>query len=319
MVKIISNHPTIERRESGLYTLDHALGQPDRPGLPLRSIYEIYGDAHSGKSSLVYYLSGRIAPNDGVIALADIEGVDQSYFEHAFGAYEGTLKVIDEYDDKGKPRYHGAMLTELARGLGSEYNVGIFDSISSYASAAEDEGTIGEAFMGRRARDMAQFLRKSRSNLLYNETPGALFLVNHKYAVLGSAGAHTTAGGLAPQNLSAVRVWLYRKESIIKTADQDDYYAEGRVMKLRYGGKGRKFGVCFLSGRGVHPGLTALFDCFRLEIASRGATVKIGKTSHGRLSTLVAAARAGDEKPFEPFYEALQNFDGTIQEETEDE
>jgi RecA/RadA recombinase len=320
-MKIIGDYPPIERRTTGLYTFDRAVGNPFKEawGMPLRSMYEIYGASSSGKSTLSYFLAGKVNPT-GEIDIADIEGLDLKYLELAIGAsgFEGTLKVISEYDDKGKPRYHGAMLTELAMRLAEEADAGIFDSVSSYASAAEEEGTIGEAHMGRRAKDMAQFVRKARRRLLYAEAPGALFFINHKYNNLGSAG-HTTAGGEEPKNLAAVRIWLYRKEShIIKTSDFDDFYAEGRVMKLRYGGGGRKFGVFFLAGQGVHPGMTAVFDCFRLGLAERGATVKLNGKSQGRISELVESARAGETDKFEPFHKALDKFTGEIKGDEED-
>ena len=52
--------PTVDRFPTGLWSLDRALGQNGQWGAPLRSIYEIYGYPHVGKSSLSYYLAGRV-------------------------------------------------------------------------------------------------------------------------------------------------------------------------------------------------------------------------------------------------------------------
>jgi RecA/RadA recombinase len=244
----------------------------------------------------------------GRILLCDFEGLDRNYVAKAIGAsgFNGEVKIIEAMKKK-KHRDDEDMMKELADGLLEEtVSSGILDSVGSIQPRAEDAGDIGEAFIGLRAKAVAQFVRRTIRSLRDAEQPKALFVVNHVHRVIGGKG-HSTVGGDVLKQLAAVRIWLYRKETgIFKDNPHDDFLAEGSVEKLRYGGKGRKFLVFFLGGHGVHPGLTAVFDCFRLGIAERDKTVKMGDKSYGYLRHLIAAAREGQTDPFVPFFEALR-------------
>ena len=86
------------------------------------------------------------------------------------------------------------------------------------------------------------------------------------------------------------------------------FQAEMKLEKLRYGGTRRDelAQVFIIPGLGISVGLTAVFDCFRQGLASRGAIVKLGDKSHGRIGVLIDAARKSDNDVFQPFVEALR-------------
>src|SRR3990167_7564347 len=159
--------PVVERFSTGLWSLDHALGQNGQWGAPLRSIYEIYGYPHVGKSSLSYYLAGCVRPK-GKIVIADVEGtMDGAYLKScvAQSGFQGTIKIVDYADKKG-PRHHEAMIQEAADALYDEE----------------------EAFVGRRALIVSKWSRRVSAWLRAASRPKATFVVNHVNPIIGGRG-----------------------------------------------------------------------------------------------------------------------------------
>ena len=307
------DYPYLERKLTGLWSFDRALGNPETKewGLPLRSIIQLYGHKHIGKSTLSYYLAGCVDPK-GVITLVDIEGFDRKYIIQAASSsgFAGTIRQVADRGDKGKPRFHAQMIQDLALSIDEdEVSATVFDSVSAYQSQSEKEGKIGEANMGKRAKEVAQFSRLTAGALRYADKPKVALVVNHAYQIVGGRG-HTTAGGEVLSNLSAAMIYMWRMQDGKLSDDRDDFIAKGVVEKLRFGGKGRKFRVAYIAGRGVHKGLTAMFDCIALELAERGTTVKLNGESQGRIGTLIKAAQEGDNKAFVPFEKALAAYKG---------
>lgn len=307
-VKVVGTYPKLERVVTGLHSFDLAVGNPynNEVGLPLRSIIELHGFPFCGKSTFSYFLAAAINKT-GTVVPVDFDGFEIEYLKRVMEGvgFEGTLHLITEYKDD-KPRSDADMLMEMVGMLrNKETSAGIFDSVSTYQSIAEGEGDIGEAFMGKRAREIGQFCRRALTYLRDPAvSPKAVFVVNHAYARLGGHG-FATAGGRVLEASKQVSVSMFRGDQFDPKSERDDFIVEGRVTKLRYGGIGRKFKLACILGRGIHIGMTALLDCVDLEIAERGQTVKIGKTSVGRLKTLVEAAANDDDKKFAPFIEAL--------------
>lgn len=307
--------PPIARVSTGLWSLDRALGDQTTGiiGMPLRCMCEIYGREHAGKSSLAYYLAGVIRP-EGKVHLMDTEGFpDPDYLlsSLAIAGFVGGINVIDaakESKKKRDARLHTEMATELADYLIDEdTNAVIMDSIGMYRSEAEKEGKIGDANMGRRARDITQWSRRAASHLtVHNDPPKIGFMVNHILANLSSRG-HYTPGGRGKSHASAFRLYMWRKDNKF---DYGAFQAEVKTEKLRWGGTSKEHtGIIFIiPGLGISKGFTALLDCVRLGIANRGSVIKIGDTSMGRIGTLLKAAKEGNEKKFEPFHEALENY-----------
>ena len=309
--------PTVDRFPTGLWSLDRALGQNGQWGAPLRSIYEIYGYPHVGKSSLSYYLAGCVRPK-GKIVIADVEGtMDGAYLKScvAQSGFQGTIKIVDYADKKG-PRHHEAMIQEAADALydDEEVNASVLDSIGMIQPIMEREGDLEEAFVGRRALIVSKWSRRVSAWLRAASSPKATFVVNHVNPIIGGRG-HVTPGGQALKYAASVRLMMYRTE----TLDESDgtFVAECKVEKLRYGGvaKDRKALVAIVPGLGISPDLTAMLDCVSLGLAKREASVKAmvrGEwQSVGRIGSLLEAARSGDHGRFEPFREALEMYDAT--------
>lgn len=62
-----------------------------------------------------------------------------------------------------------------------------------------------------------------------------------------------------------------------------------------------------VGGQGIHVGLSAVYDCKMLKIASFGKSVTMNGEKYGNIRSLVAKAHARDNEVFQPFIEALKN------------
>lgn len=324
-VKVLGNYPTILRRRTGLFSLDVALSSRGELGIPLRTVIEVYGYPNVGKSTLSYYLAGKIA-EAGCIALCDLEMMDIDYVARAITntGFSGDIKVMSVTDDKGKPISHEQMLMEMVGEL-SEENVGaaILDSIGAVQPISEAEGDFGEAFMGKRAKLVAQLSRASNAALRNKVRPSVELVINHVHSIIGGRG-HDTAGGVTLKHIAAARLMLW-SEMIWKKDDKEDatilgFQVKGQVEKLRYGGRGRTFGFYIVPGYGVHAGASAMFDCFDLGLAEKGATVKLDGKSLGYIrKDLLSYAAEGKTRKFAPFIEKLTAYEKKLEKELKDE
>ncbi len=305
-IKIIGTLPTITRIITGLYSFDQAfMSAGGKIGFPL-ALTEIAGPYSCGKSTLAYSLCGLLSvllkkefvivgPTD--ITLADFEGFDPDFLlavlKHS--GFDGNVKVIQEDTD-------GKVLDALIDSIKGDYAFGILDSVAAISPVSEIEGEIEEANMGRRAKMMAQFSRKTM-RILRVKSHKAVFMINHVHANIGSFGT-VTPGGVSKNYLSALILRVKRKEEF---PDQS-YIIEGTVRKNRFGYRNRKFYLFVLAEKGIHLGLTAMYDCFLLGLAERGKTIKIGDQKFGYLKGLVEKAHAGENETFEPFIKLLVDY-----------
>jgi hypothetical protein len=115
----------------------------------------------------------------------------------------------------------------------------------------------------------------------------------------------------------AIRINLWRKEIFPKVDNTKEetrlmkgFVSEGTVEKNRFGGRGRKFRLYLVPGRGIHLGMGAMFDCINLKLAERTetGTIKIDKVSAGRIGAFVTAAYDRNDEKFNPFFELLDGY-----------
>jgi len=304
MVKLTGSVPKLKRVKTGLYSFDYSfINRKGEIGLPIHGI-ELYGPSHCGKSTVCQSLSGIIAKEmNGDIAFVDFEGCDPELLESIMETqeYEGEVHFVLEETDEDT-------LGSLVAFLRDEnYVLGILDSIGAVSPVSEQRGDIGEANMGRRALAMAQFSRKMLKVLRDNENK-CLFSINHAYPRIGGLGKDTP-GGRVKDYLFSNRVEMKRR--YVKSGYQEypdgSYVIEGKVVKNRWGLRNLSFLLFVLSGKGVHKGLTTMFDCIELELATSKNVVKIGDKSFGRLKPIIDKAQEGDEEFFQPFYELLSD------------
>jgi len=320
-VNVVGKYPILERKSTGLFGLDWALGNRGDHGAPLRSLWEIYGYPNSGKSTLSYYLAGVLSPSPE-ITICDLENLDVKYLETAVGVsgFNGTVRLVDATDDKDKLKSHEDMMTDMTIKLNTTSGASILDSVGAIQPLVEKsviskKGEVfGEAYMGKRAKVVAQ-LARALSNVVRNDPlPKSAFVINHVHQIIGGHG-HVTAGGVVLTFMSAIRMMIWSKEQFFVSEDDDrpiGFLVAGKTEKLRFGGKGRGFSFYIVPGLGVHPGASAMFDCFDYGLAERGTTVKMDGKSMGYIKKeFLDYAETGKTRKFDPFVEALQKYQET--------
>jgi hypothetical protein len=149
-------------------------------------------------------------------------------------------------------------------------------------------------------------------------------MINHAYPKIGGRGLDTP-GGEVKKYLSSIRISVKRKYIKGKYEEYPDgsYIIEGTVIKNRWGLKDKVFNLFVLSGKGIHFGLTAMYDAINLGLAKRDRTIKIGDTIYGTMKSIVQEAHDGNDEFFLPFRYLLENPDfilaaNTVGEKDED-
>lgn len=309
MIKITGNTPEFKRIETGWNSFDKALSDQTEVGYPLGQIAEIYGSNGVGKSTFVQSLALVLArETNSNIVLADFEGINTKLLiaNAELQEFNGELHRIQDVRDE-------KILGELLSSLGDkkkQYSVGIVDAVGSISPVSEAEGDLGDANMGRRAILMAQFSRKT-NHILINNPYKSVLLVNHQHPRIGLGFGTVTPGGETKKYAASIRIQLSRMRLRNKeeTFPDGSYIIKGNVVKNRWGLEDRDFHLFVLAGKGVHKGLTAMYDGMIAGVVSRDRTIKIKDQNFGYLKDLITHAQAGDEDFFRPFYQALMTID----------
>lgn len=317
----------------GLYSLNYALRnrRTMELGIPLNCIIEPYGYEHVGKSTLAQYIAASLRPyneNALILNMNVDEGVPDVHYTAyiaSLAGYKGTIEYINHLTKKGKPRTHEDMLYEMVSRM-DEADVGVLDSVGAFqgTSATNDKSGFGTGFTGaKRAITIGEACREILNAFRNSETDKSFIFVNHQHQAVGGRG-HRTPGGQALKNAAAVRIRFWRSEHYFvdpQTRKQiTGYLAEGQVEKNRYGGTGDYFQLFFLEGRGLHPGLTAMFDCKKFGLAEFGTTVKMDGESYGYINaTLIKAALDGDDATFQPFIKKLEDHFAELEKQAKEE
>ena len=308
----------IKRHITGLYSFDQALSNfKGDIGMPIGCAYEVYGHKGIGKSTFCYSMAGMIAKSFNTnIHLSDLEGFNSAFLGDIlrFNKFSGDVhlghqgtdnKILEDFEDIFHKR-------EKYKNLKIDYEIGILDSIAAISPSAERDGDLEGANMGRRALLMNQFSRR----LLPTSHPRTVgsekiyFLVNHWLPKLDAYGGYTSPGGTGKNYLCSVQIYLLRDKisyggERVKRLPDGSYRLKGILHKNRHGFDGTSFKVFMKAGVGIHKGLTAMFDCFDLKLATRVKTVKLEDKSFGPLKNIIKNEWKNDEF-FQPFYDALK-------------
>lgn len=304
MVTILGDSIPVQRIRTGLHSFDRAFtNREGEVGFPIGKGVEIYGATFCGKSTITYGLAGILGKAiEKDIALADFEGFDPKFLKTVLesSGFNGNIFCIQEEEDE---EALDALLVTLKD---KKYGVGILDSIGAISPVSEAEGDLGEANMGKRAFLMAQFTRKALK-IMRSDDSKTIFMINHAYPKIGGRGLDTP-GGEVKKYLASIRIAVKRKYVKGKYEEYPDgsYIIEGTVVKNRWGLKDRTFNLFVLSGKGIHSGLTAMYDAISLGLATKERTIKIGGTVYGTMKEMVQAAHEGKDDTFIPFWDILK-------------
>lgn len=316
--------------KTGLWSFDRALGFRGEVGVPLRSLFELYGHEHSGKSTLAWFIAASIG-SGGKIWIADLEGtLDKKYIKNVVenAGYSGEVEIvryIAKKKKKGKDvmRSHEAQLQEVVDALlDPETQASVVDSIGSFVPILEADQDLGEVAWGKRAQVIARASRRILSHLRMAEDPKLIFFINHVHPRMGAGKGYDTPGGETKKYAANIRVWLQRIDNKVPEGS-GNFLAEARVQKLKVGGTStkRKGLIYFIPGYGVSREMTDVFDCVGVDIARRAASVELLEFDNkkgedvwvkmGRLSALAEKAEEPEKHKalFKRFKDALERYD----------
>lgn len=317
-MKITGNVPTVQRLVTDFWSFDRAFeNQRGDIGFPLGTNIEIFGPHSSGKSTTTYGLAGMIGKHlECDIALLDLEGFDPIFLMDVLQnvAFDGELQYLQRPEDEDAMD----LLVSTVGDKKKNFGIGILDSIGAISPIAEAEGDLGEANMGKRAKLVGQFFRKSTKvirDYKNKNTDKTFIAINHQLPVLGGRGTYTP-GGLAKEYLTGIRIQLkiaYAKNKWEIFPDSS-YVIEGKVVKNKLGMKSRIFHLFMLNGKGVHKGLTWMYDGWVNKVVTRDSfigNVKVGDKQIGKMKEIVTKAHDGEEEFFHVFRDALAGIDNT--------
>lgn len=311
-IMVIGDGYPVARLPLGLYSFDKAFEFRGQIGMPLRSVVELYGPSHSGKTTLSLDIASRVNP-EGTIWYADLEGtLDKAYAAEVArtAGFRGIIRIADyTTEKKGKVvmRPHEAQFQDVINAMMlPEVQAGILDSVGAFFTIVEAGKDLGERSMGQRAKTIADASRWLMAGLRVVEDPKLFIYINHTHPNIGGRG-FITPGGETKTYISNTRIWIRVVDSD-RPSGTGNFLAEARIQKLKQGGThaDRKGWIYFIPGYGVARGMTAIFDCNKFGLADLGAVVKLNGESYGRLGTLVEAEMNGEHEVFDAFHLALK-------------
>ena len=324
-VRVESQLRPVRWYPQGLWSLDRAVGflRHGHLGWPGGSLIELYGDEHTGKSTLAYFIAGWFC-GDRTLWVADLEkSLNVEYVEFVTGVagHTGTVKVAD-YETgikKKKPRTDEIQIEETIDAMRDPgVGAGVIDSIGMFNSIVQEGKHVGERSMGQEAKTINDATKRLANRLLNATEDKLFFYINHTSPRIGAGGGgFTTPGGRKKYYAANLRLWIRRKESDWPKGS-GGFVSEVVVQKNKYGGnKGAKAWVYFIPGYGVSPEMTAVYECKMTKMAKFGNTVKLYMLdpkdnefkwmSQGRISTLAkwALEPSKHRAAFQRFQDAL--------------
>lgn len=293
------DYPLIPRIHTGFHSLDKSLSKDNIVGWPLRTMTEIYGPTGIGKTNFTLSIAGIIARNlGGNIGICPIDNLDKDIARDTLHGvnYEGQVHIsLKKEDEESVDNLMDMMWDE------DKYNlsVGILDSLASISPISEQEGSVGDANMGRRAKIASTMSHKVNHALKLRKTPSVFLFTNHVHQNIGFVGS-TTSGGVTSKYMSQIRIRLKGVDDF-----NDGVVLEGKIEKFNFGPEGRLFHVFMIGGHGLHMGLSAVFDCIYAKKATAENVVKMNGKSYGRVNKMVE--NRDDEELFKPFITALND------------
>lgn len=296
------DYPLMQRVITGFHSLDRSLAKDKTDkeiGFPLRTMTEIFGPTGLGKTTFSLSIGGLIASklggNIGVIPIDNMDRDIASTILHTVG-FEGDVHFsLKKEDEESIDNLMQLMWDEDKNNI----SFGLLDSLAAISPISEQEGGVGDANMGRRAKIASSLSHKVNHILKLRKTPSIFMFTNHVHQNIGFVGTNTS-GGVTSKYMSQIRIRL-------KSVDEfdDGCVLEGKIEKFNFGPDKRTFHVFMLGGVGLHLGLSAVWDCIFLKKATLDNTIKMDGKSYGRANKLIAGR--DDEDLFKPFIDKLND------------
>ena len=193
--------PTVS---TGSLGLDLALG---RGGMGLGRIYEIFGPAGGGKSTLAVNVVIQAQRRKMPCLYVDAEHAIDPELLRSYGVNTKELKIVQGYDGEGNLD----ILERLVKT--GAFKVAVVDSVSALIPRAEADASIDTEQMGKHGKLMSKALR--RITPIANQTGTLIIFINQLRMKIGGFGnPEITTGGESLPFYSTGRISVRGPESI---------------------------------------------------------------------------------------------------------
>ena len=246
-------------------------------GIPRGYITEIYGLEHSGKSTTLIESIANAQKQGLTVIYVDVEHRFYKKYAEQLGVDLDNLVIMHPENAE-----QGLDLLSKIIELGSAQYY-IVDSVAALLPSVEEEGEMGNAHMGARAKLLSQFIRKVTHNLYIHKS--ALVLVNRPKETIGKMWGpqEYTTGGRDLKNAASIRIEV--KKGAVKYTDstkKEPYSQEIKytIKKNTFGKPYKKTISNLIMGKGIDQ-LTEVIDGsihFGL-IEQRGSQYYLGEES----------------------------------------
>lgn len=289
-INFVGEFPTFERVVTGMYSFDRAFEnqfKKDEIGIPVRTIWEVFGDEAIGKTTFALNV-GAIVANalGGSISICPFDNVNPASVSMALEhlGYSGDVSLRLD-------KTHEASMDALLKDFANEkVAFGLIDTYSQVTPVGEKQGSVADAVMGKKAIAISKFLRVAHGILWSKKTPSVLIGTNHVRTPFNARfpGVIETPGGQAIKDHSQVRIRL-RKNFTTAKKWEGAWILDGTVVKWNWGMQNKTFRIFMVGGIGAHIGMTNVIDAIdqgKLKVTN--GVLLSGKKSYGRISKIIS-------------------------------
>ena len=256
--------------ETGLVGLDIATGKTNRLtgevtlGIPTRIGIHLYGMYKVGKSHTALSLAGILSSRlNKSIVHVPIDTFDDNALEilEWSGMTINPQIVFEDEDYKSLDRMSKVFAQE-------DICVGILDSVMAVSPISEQEGSVQDANMGRRAKIMSAWVKQMFHVIKHSKDEKIFIATNHLFPTIGSIPGTYTPGGRTLLGFTSLHIKLTQARKGMKPVIfEGARLLTGKVEKANFGPEGKEFNLFIIGGLGIHRGLTAVYDCLKYELA----------------------------------------------------
>lgn len=294
--------------KTGITSLDVACGNTNRNtgeitlGIPTRIGIHMYGMWKCGKTHCSISIASMLAQAMGKTVLhVPIDTFD----DYVLNIMENCGLTVNPHivmEGQDFESLNG-MVKEFAK---PEIGVGILDSVMAVSPISEQEGSVSDANMGRRAKLIGTWVKQMFGVVKHSKEEKIFIATNHLFANIGTIPGTYTPGGRTIQGFTSLHLKIQQARKGMKpiTFDNGSWLLSGKVDNTNFGSKGSEFNLFVIGGWGVHKGITAIYDCLSFGLAEEDkGNISIDGKKVGKLKTMVNDFTKDEN--FEPFLSTI--------------